>query len=50
MITGIGTDVVSIPRIEKVLERFGDRFVNRIRGLSRLAAQPSQGPGLVQAA
>jgi holo-[acyl-carrier protein] synthase len=30
MITGIGTDVVSIPRIEKVLARFGERFVNRI--------------------
>lgn len=30
MITGIGTDVVSIPRIEKVLERFGERFSNRI--------------------
>ncbi len=30
MITGFGSDVVSIPRIEKVLERFGERFVNRI--------------------
>ena len=30
MITGIGTDVVSIPRIERVLERFGERFVKRI--------------------
>lgn len=30
MIIGIGTDVASIPRIERVLERFGERFVNRI--------------------
>ena len=30
MITGIGTDVCSIPRIEKTLARFGDRFVKRI--------------------
>ena len=30
MIVGIGTDVVSIDRIEKTLERFGQRFVNRV--------------------
>ncbi len=30
MIVGIGTDVVSIERIEKTLERFGERFVNRV--------------------
>jgi holo-[acyl-carrier protein] synthase len=30
VILGIGTDIVSIRRIEKTLERFGDRFVNRI--------------------
>ena len=30
MIVGIGTDVCSIERIEKSLERFGDRFVKRI--------------------
>lgn len=30
MIRGIGTDVVSIPRIEQALGRFGDRFVRRI--------------------
>jgi len=30
MIIGIGTDVASIPRIEAALERFGERFVNRI--------------------
>jgi len=30
MIVGIGTDVCSIERIAKSLERFGDRFVKRI--------------------
>jgi len=30
MIVGIGTDVVSIDRIQKTLERFGDRFVKRV--------------------
>ncbi len=30
MIVGIGTDVVSIDRIEKTLTRFGERFVNRV--------------------
>ncbi|MGE5097275.1 MAG: holo-ACP synthase [Betaproteobacteria bacterium] len=30
MIVGIGTDVVSIDRIEKTLRRFGDRFVDRV--------------------
>jgi holo-[acyl-carrier protein] synthase len=30
MIVGIGTDVVSIGRIERTLERFGERFVKRV--------------------
>jgi holo-[acyl-carrier protein] synthase len=30
MIIGIGTDLCDIRRIEKTLERFGDRFRNRI--------------------
>lgn len=30
MIVGIGTDVCSIERIARSLERFGDRFVRRI--------------------
>lgn len=30
MIVGIGTDVVSIDRIERTLARFGERFVNRV--------------------
>jgi holo-[acyl-carrier protein] synthase len=30
MIIGIGNDIVDIPRIEKALARFGDRFINRV--------------------
>ncbi len=30
MILGIGSDLINIPRIEAALERFGDRFINRI--------------------
>ena len=30
MIMGIGTDLCSVERIARSLERFGDRFVNRI--------------------
>lgn len=30
MIHGIGTDIVSVKRIEDALERFGDRFLHRI--------------------
>ena len=30
MITGIGTDVCSIERIDKSLKRFGERFVKRV--------------------
>lgn len=30
MIYGIGTDLIDISRVEKVLKRFGDRFARRI--------------------
>ncbi|NQV48011.1 MAG: holo-ACP synthase [Rhodospirillaceae bacterium] len=30
MIIGIGSDLIDIRRIEKTLERFGDRFIDRI--------------------
>lgn len=30
MIVGIGSDLADIRRIEKTLERFGDRFTNRV--------------------
>ena len=29
MIIGIGSDLIDIRRIERTLERFGDRFINR---------------------
>jgi holo-[acyl-carrier protein] synthase len=30
MIVGIGSDLIDIRRIEKTIERYGDRFLNRI--------------------
>lgn len=30
MIIGIGTDVVSIQRIEKAVQRFGERFIKKV--------------------
>jgi len=30
MIYGVGTDLIEIPRIERVLARFGERFAQRI--------------------
>jgi len=30
MIHGIGVDIVTVSRIDKVYQRFGDRFLNRI--------------------
>ena len=30
MILGVGTDLIDIRRIEKTLERFGERFITRI--------------------
>ena len=30
MILGLGSDLIDIRRIERMIERFGDRFINRI--------------------
>ena len=30
MILGLGSDIIDIRRIEKTLERYGDRFLNRV--------------------
>lgn len=30
MILGIGSDLIDITRIERALDRFGDRFINRV--------------------
>ena len=40
MILGIGTDLVNIDRVRKVLERFGDRFEKRV--FSELEIQRSR--------
>jgi holo-[acyl-carrier protein] synthase len=37
MILGIGTDLVEIPRIERSLARFGDRFARRVLADSEYA-------------
>ena len=37
MIYGIGTDIVSIKRIEESLLKFGDRFVQRILNVAEVA-------------
>jgi holo-[acyl-carrier protein] synthase len=30
MIVGIGNDIIDIRRIERILEKFGDRFIDRV--------------------
>ena len=40
MILGIGTDLVNIERVRKVLDRFGERFENRV--FSELEIQRSR--------
>ena len=47
MIYGIGTDLVSVPRIEDALMRYGDRFLHRILSEAEVAeyalsAQPAR--------
>ena len=47
MIIGLGSDIVDIRRIEKTINRFGDRFLNRVftateRGKSRQPRQPGR--------
>ncbi len=37
MILGIGTDIISIERIENLLKEFGDKFVNRILSEEEIA-------------
>ena len=37
MIYGVGTDIVEVARIEKALERFGERFAKRILCESELS-------------
>ena len=50
MIIGIGTDIVDIERIEKVLNRFGERFVRRVfTAEERARAAQSATPAAVYA-
>jgi holo-[acyl-carrier protein] synthase len=44
MIIGIGSDVISIPRIEKMLERFGQRFIDRVYTLGEQQGAAKFGP------
>ena len=37
MIYGIGTDIVRLDRIERLLERYGERFARRVLGPDELA-------------
>jgi len=51
MILGIGNDLIDIRRIEKTLERFGDRFIQRIfTDAEQRKAERRKGAGHVYAA
>ena len=43
MIIGIGTDLVSIGRIERTLDRFGDRFLSRVYSSREIEAGLGRG-------
>ena len=48
MIVGIGSDLCNIARIEKSLERFGERFLNRVfteTERAKAASRPHTGAG-----
>ena len=46
MILGIGSDLIDIRRIEKTLEKYGDRFINRIfTPAERAKAERRKGAG-----
>lgn len=50
MIIGIGTDIIDIDRIEKVLKRFGDRFAYRVfTAEERARALKSRTPAAIYA-
>ena len=51
MILGIGTDLIDIRRIEKTLERFGERFIARIfTDVEQVKAERRRGAGQAYAA
>lgn len=41
MIVGVGVDVVTVSRIEAILSRHGDRFLERVLSLQELAGCPT---------
>jgi holo-[acyl-carrier protein] synthase len=41
MIVGLGADLVSLKRVQRILEKFGDRFLEKILGSGELRALPS---------
>lgn len=41
MILGLGLDLVSLPRMERVLERFGDRLPERVLTPAERSAMPA---------
>jgi holo-[acyl-carrier protein] synthase len=46
MIIGIGSDILDVRRLEKVLNRFGERFINRcFTGAERAKAERRRGAG-----
>jgi len=51
MILGLGNDLIDIRRIEKTLERFGDKFIQRIfTEVEQAKANRRKGAGLAYAA
>jgi holo-[acyl-carrier protein] synthase len=44
MVIGIGLDIVEIDRVARLLERYGDRFVQKLMDPAEAASLP--GPGL----
>ena len=43
MIKGIGTDITGIPRIKKLIEENGDRFLNKILSTEEIKLIPGKG-------
>ena len=44
MIYGIGTDIVKISRLEKLKERYGDKFLERILSQKEIGNIPKENP------
>ena len=43
MITGIGTDITGIPRIKKLIDELGHRFLNKILSAEEIKLIPGKG-------